>query len=172
MFPKTKRLKIPFFGKLASKRCFITSQRDWAFDEQVWASPKLHLETIKHYLQEDKTKIFSGIDFHWHRERFFHLWIAINIWSLGDHVRYSKLVNVHRAILKTKLLSEKLLPLQFTVENIVWIFLNTRKNWCEWFSQSKNHIWRKVSVAEKNYSLKTSIVRQIKSKMWFYSFDL
>ena len=32
------------------------------------------------------------------------------------HVRYSKLVNVHRAILKTKLLSEKVIPSQFTVE--------------------------------------------------------
>ena len=80
-------LKIPFLCKLASKRYFITSQRDWAFDEQGWASPKPHLETIKHYLRENKTKLFSEIVFHWHRERFFRLRNAINIWSsLGEHM--------------------------------------------------------------------------------------
>ena len=84
-------LKIPYVCKLASKRCFITSQRDWAFDEQVWASSKPPLEIIKHYLQQDKTKLFFEIVFHWHRERFFHLRIAINIWwSLGKPMYYIK----------------------------------------------------------------------------------
>ena len=41
----THFLKIPFFCELASKRFFITSQGDWALNEQVWASPKPHLET-------------------------------------------------------------------------------------------------------------------------------
>ena len=84
-FRKPKEfLKIPFFCKLPSKRHFITSQRDsirWTSLGEL----KQHLETIKYYLREIKTKLFSEIFFHWHREKFFRLRIAINIWwSLGE----------------------------------------------------------------------------------------
>ena len=107
------------------------------------------METIKHYLREKKTKLFSEIVFHWHREQFFRVRIAINIrWSLGEPMydiqnwwTFIKHFWRQNYFLKRLFLLNSLRKRWFN------FILNTRKICCECFSESENHIWKQVSVS-------------------------
>ena len=86
-------LKIPFYRKLASKRCFITCDFEWFFDEQVSVSSKLHFRNNQNSAQEAKNQISFWNSCSFKSTAIFNL---RNHSTFDDHsertqVRYSKL---------------------------------------------------------------------------------
>ena len=128
-------LKKEIFLKLASKRCFITSELEWTFDEHVWASPKLHFKTIKSSLQQVKNQIsFSN------RCTFKStavLYLRIN--SLSDEysartqVSFSKMGERSSSILKQKSNQKLSIPrnsrsnFSYSTYNLTWLFQCVQK---------------------------------------------
>ena len=88
MFPKAKRIsENSVLLQTRIKKVFYHLPTWLSIRWTSLGELKQHLETIKYYLREIKTKLFSEILFHWHREKFFRLPIAINIWcSLGEPI--------------------------------------------------------------------------------------
>ena len=86
-----------------------------------------------------------------------------------------KLASVRRATVKTKLFSEKVIPSQITVEKLFkfsWVRVKFDVNVS---ANPKTTFENKQALAavcrERNYYLKSAMVRKIKSKMCFYTFD-
>ena len=139
-----KSQKVPFFLILASKKCFNTSQRYWAFDEQDCTWPKQHLKTVKQYLEEDKAQLFSDLVIYWHREKFlcpncnWNLMKKLGEFSCGFH----KPVSFHGAKSKSKLLSQKVVLSQFTEEEMVNFSLSLVKFEVIVLASPKTTFWK------------------------------
>ena len=179
MFPKTKRTSESSVRlQTRIKKVFYHLSTWLSIRWTSLGELKQHLETIKFYLRENKTKLFSEILFHWYREKLFRLRIAINIWwSLGEPM-YD--IQNYRTFIEQFWKQNYFLKSSF-LPNSLW------KRWFKFFlihvkfavnvlaSPKTTHLKtskRFLLFAENNYFLKTSIVRKFKSKRWLYTFDI